>query len=235
MLDSVNAPCMHSVCNRTAGATSSTSAATSTSAAARAYEYAKELVTACPASASAFLTKDEIAVPLGVSRTPAREALSRLAAEHLLELHPGRGAFTPPISAREMADVIAARSAVESFVVAHISNPDELGKRLGDHLNVRREVIDDPEAFIKEDRSFHMTLVEASSNRIPIRFYDLLRDRMLRIGILAVSRETGRSQQVILEHEAIVDALLASDLTGAAETAERHLSNTLHSLVESSV
>ena len=49
--------------------------------------------------------KPEIALRLGMSRTPAREALIRLEAEGLVELVPRRGARVPPIRTDDMKEI----------------------------------------------------------------------------------------------------------------------------------
>lgn len=62
----------------------------------KAYAYLKDTVLTDPGMQGAFLSEQELADRVGVSRTPVREALLQLAAEDLVELVPKRGARVSP-------------------------------------------------------------------------------------------------------------------------------------------
>ena len=55
--------------------------------------------------AGEYLRLDQLAVELGISVTPVREALLNLRAEGLLEQHPRRGFMVLEVTARDIADV----------------------------------------------------------------------------------------------------------------------------------
>jgi DNA-binding GntR family transcriptional regulator len=204
---------------------------TSGSAKDSAYEYAKRHVLTSPADSGAFLTEEQVAAALGISRTPVREALLRLEAEHLIELVPRRGAFIPPVSPYEMADVMEARRAIETFALTQAEDATGLAAQLQEILDEQRAHTDDAEAFIAHDRAFHQALVQTGGNRVLQTFYESLRDRMSRMGVVAVHRRADRVEQVLGEHEAIVDALRAGDATAAAAALAEHLQSTLQVLV----
>ena len=184
-----------------------------------------------PVDTGAFLTEEEVASALGISRTPVREALLRLEAEHLIELLPRRGAFIPPVSTHEMADVMEARRAIETFAVAQAADPARLVDRLEALLDEQRAHVDDAERFIARDRAFHQAMVQATGNRVLQAFYESLRDRMMRMGVVAVHRRSDRCEQVLAEHTAIVEAIRASDRDGARDAIGEHLHSTLQLLV----
>ncbi|MER7438453.1 GntR family transcriptional regulator, partial [Pseudonocardia alni] len=69
-------------------------------------------------AAGAHLGEVELADRLGVSRTPVREALSRLAAEGLVELHPHRGARVATFSEADLDDIFGVRTALEPRATA---------------------------------------------------------------------------------------------------------------------
>jgi DNA-binding GntR family transcriptional regulator len=79
----------------------------------RALAALRELILHGQFAAGARLGEVELAERLGVSRTPVREALTRLAAEGLVELVPNRGARVASWSVAELEGVFDLRSALE--------------------------------------------------------------------------------------------------------------------------
>jgi len=63
------------------------------------------------------LAEEEIAEALGISRTPVREALRRLAAEGLVEVTPNRGANVAQWSTEELREIFTLRAMLESYAV----------------------------------------------------------------------------------------------------------------------
>ena len=116
--------------------------------------------------AGARLGEVELAERLGVSRTPVREALSRLAAEGLVELVPNRGARVASWTVDELEGVFALRSLLEpqltALAVPHATPADldaldDLAARMVD-LGDR-----DPDALVPLNRAFHGRLVELAA------------------------------------------------------------------------
>lgn len=68
-----------------------------------------------------FISEQEVAERVGVSRTPVREALLQLAAEDLVQLVPNRGAYIAPLTGR---DLLSATCAMPSP-----SRPSARGRR----------------------------------------------------------------------------------------------------------
>ena len=66
----------------------------------------------------------EIALRLGMSRTPVREALIRLEAEGLVQLIPRRGARVLPVRAEDMREIYAILTALEPEAAAALSTQD---------------------------------------------------------------------------------------------------------------
>jgi DNA-binding GntR family transcriptional regulator len=114
----------------------------------------------------ARLGEVELADRLGVSRTPVREALTRLAAEGLVELVPNRGARVATWTVAELEGVFDLRMSLEpqltGFAVAHagpadVDALDELARRM---LAVGSPGPDqDLDALVPLNRAFHDRLV----------------------------------------------------------------------------
>ena len=67
------------------------------------------------------LLEQEIAAELGMSRTPAREAMMRLANEGLVEVKPRHGMRVLPISADDMKEIYLVLTSLESTAAAEVA------------------------------------------------------------------------------------------------------------------
>jgi DNA-binding GntR family transcriptional regulator len=89
----------------------------------------RELILHGQLAAGARLGEVELAERLGVSRTPVREGLTRLAAEGLVELVPNRGARVASWSVAELEGVFDLRSALEPRLTGYAApraRPDDV-------------------------------------------------------------------------------------------------------------
>ncbi len=107
--------------------------------------------------------------------------------------------------------------------------------------NVMQAVLDEQRAlvavnstgreFIELDRKFHQVLVDAAGSALLSRTYDGLRERQVRVGIVALETERERRSSVCTEHEAIVTALRSGDAAAAHDAINAHLALTLGALL----
>ncbi|EFL33617.1 transcriptional regulator [Streptomyces viridochromogenes DSM 40736] len=200
----------------------------------KAYAYLKDTVLTDPAMQGAFLSEQELADRIGVSRTPVREALLQLAAEDLVELVPKRGARVAPLTGREIRELMELRGIVERYaaqqLVAQGAAPVAGLRSL---LERQRELTgaDQAREFIAVDHCFHSALVSAVGNALLDRHYDGLRSRQVRAGVVALFNQQGRQEAVLEEHEAILDALEAGDAQAACTAIDHHLESTLKVLL----
>ncbi|QIB48067.1 GntR family transcriptional regulator [Streptomyces aureoverticillatus] len=200
----------------------------------KAYAYLKDTVLTDPAMQGEYLSEQDIANRIGVSRTPIREALLLLAAEDLVELVPKRGARVAPLMGREIAELMELRGIVERYAAQQVVAADRTPVReLSDLLEQQRGLggPDQAKEFIAVDHLFHKTLVSAVGNALLDRHYDGLRSRQVRAGVVALFNAEGRQSAVIDEHGAILDALAAGDATAACEAIDHHLESTLKVLL----
>ncbi len=195
-----------------------------------AYDHLKDRIAAINLREGLFLTEAEIASALGVSRTPVREAFLRLDGEGLLQLVPQKGAFVPPVSDKEIADVLESRELIEVHCARRLPKGvvDELDAILAQQVALTSDV----EAFIACDRSFHERIVDALGNPLLTDFYRTLRDRQMRMGIRAVVNSPHRAEQVIAEHRDIVDAIRGGHQDWIGDAVRAHLRKTHEILTE---
>jgi DNA-binding GntR family transcriptional regulator len=142
-----------------------------TRASERAAGAVRELILHGEFAAGARLGEAELAERLGVSRTPVREALTRLAAEGLVEIVPNRGARVSSWTVAELEEVFDLRAALEprltALAVPHASAEDV------DELEVLAEEMlavgspgpgQDLDAIVPLNRAFHGRLVALAAH-----------------------------------------------------------------------
>ncbi|MFD5570363.1 GntR family transcriptional regulator [Streptomyces cadmiisoli] len=200
----------------------------------KAYAFLKEHVLTDPDRQGEFLSEQELADRIGVSRTPIREALLLLAAEDLVRLVPKRGAQIVPLSGREITELMELRGIVERYAAEQVmpAGPDLVSELTG--ILERQRALSGPEharEFIAADHLFHATIVAAAGNSLLVRHYDGLRSRQIRAGVVALCNQQGRQQAVLTEHRAILAAVASGDRPAAQAAIDGHLETTLKVLL----
>ena len=172
------------------------------------------------------IAEKEIAQARGVSRTPVREALLRLADESLIEIFPQSGTFVARIPVDVLPEAILVRKALEETTARLAATRAEAGQiaRLRKLIDMQRriEARRDRNRFHEADESFHAAIAEAAGHPGIWRLVEQVKlqvDRYRRL-TLPVS---GRMRRVLDEHDAIVAAIAAHDPAGAAAAMNTHL------------
>ena len=162
-----------------------------------------------------------IAVELGVSRTPVREALTRLAWEGLLAADTGKGfrlAPLDPVELREMGSILAALEPLA------LDQSPEIGAeriaRLGQVVRRLEQTRGDIAGCIELDDEFHRVLLAGCPNRRLLGLVGSLR-RGLRRYLYHYLERGGRVSLSSLQHTKILDALRKDDRAAARQLLER--------------
>lgn len=199
------------------------------SAAERAYAEVKGRILDRTIEGGTLLSEGEIALELGVSRTPVREAFLRLQAEGWMKLYPKRGALVREVRPREINEVLEARRLIESAAVANIANDADairqLSARLDDLIAEQEEAIrqDDLDAFAVADVAFHQAVVEAGGNSILSEVYQTLQDRQRRMATRSVWLQSGRRQRIVEQHRELAALISGQNLRSFAHDLDVHM------------
>jgi DNA-binding GntR family transcriptional regulator len=164
----------------------------------------------------------DLATDLGVSRTPVREALLRLAREGVLDADMGRGFTVRPLAATEMRETGAILSTLERLALQLSGDvPAERLIRLGEIDRKLAATRGDVDRCIDLDEEWHRTLLEGCPNaklRAMISTLWQVPRRYMR----AFMRDTGRVSLSTQHHVRIIEALRRKDRESAIERFSHH-------------
>jgi len=137
-------------------------------AAAQAADAIRESILAGRIPAGARIAEIDLARQLSVSRTPIREALSRLAAEGLVELSPNRGARVASWASQELREIFEVRLRLEPYAVSQAvpllspAEVDELGALAASMLALGRDQA--AAEIVDLNQRFHGLLIARAGN-----------------------------------------------------------------------
>jgi DNA-binding GntR family transcriptional regulator len=175
-----------------------------------------------------------LATQLGVSRTPVREALIKLAQQGMVRFERNRGVRVLQTSLHDLEEVFALRLLLEVPATRRACQLlDAAGRRELRRLlrgMERAAQADDEFRLWDYDRRFHKALIAASGNTRLVAFVDGLRDSVLRQGV-STARASRSLADIVAEHEVVLVRVEAGDADGAAEAMRRHLRHTAELLI----
>jgi DNA-binding GntR family transcriptional regulator len=195
-----------------------------------AYAAIRERIVAGALPRGARVHQQDLAVELGVSRTPVREALRRLAAEGLVEMRTNRGARVADLDRSGMRAAYEARLVIEPGAarLAAERRPSEPLRRMREALGRQRRANGGVHASFVANRDFHLALVAASGNQFLEQLAQLLWVARIGEAIYEVQAETPERMRLDgHEHEGILAAVEAGDARAAEALTRRHVATAI--------
>ena len=209
-----------------------------------AYDHIRQRILSGKYAPNHALNEKDLALEIGVSRSPVRRALHRLELEGLASIVPGQGARVKAMDLKEFRELCSMRQALEAHAAGLAAE-----NRTEDDLNELRFALEslkgiserivaggpDVPPFIElatADVRFHIAIMTAAKN-------DLMKKEILRLHLInrmvsgagpaepeqpadaAVERE--RHRIVLASHEEIYRAIERRDIAAAKEAMERHI------------
>lgn len=170
--------------------------------------------------------EQEVALELGMSRTPVREALIRLSQEGLVEVVPRRGMRVLPVSPNDMKEIYEVLTALESMAAEILAtrkpSEAELKPLISATLNMEKALQkNDLDAWAAADELFHEQLVKMAGNKklldTVMSFWDRAhRARMFTLRLRQLPINSTK------EHMAMVDRIRKGDAAGASTVNREH-------------
>ena len=170
-----------------------------------------------------------LAKELKISRTPIREALKQLELEGLVESIPNKGVYVKGFSPRDIDDMFEIRLSLEGLAVSFaIDRMDEV------HLAKIKEVFELLEFYTTKgdfdkvndfNILFHESIYQATQSTY---FEQILKDIHYYVSVTSrhsIARPE-RLESSLVEHRAILEAIIDGDKDEATERIQRHIRKT---------
>ncbi len=200
----------------------------------RAYTALREEILDGTLPAGTVLAEVEQSTRLGVSRTPLREALSRLAADGLVSTHSGRGVVVTAVSIERVTELFEVRQALEEQAARLAARRRDplVFERLRAEFSSAHELLDTDDglkryyALVGE---LDDAIDEATGNAFLVSTLAGVRTHIARIRRLSADNPQ-RLREAAREHLAIVDAIVDGEESLAANATQLHLYKSLKNL-----
>lgn len=172
------------------------------------------------------VSEKELTQQYGISRTPVREAVLRLADERLVEVIPKSGTFVARISIAALREALVARRALEAVTVRAAAETASASQILQLRAIIQRQREDaeagNEGAFHHSDEEFHAGI--ASAGNYP-GIWDIIQQVKVHIDRyrLLTLPQPGRMKLVMEEHSAVLDAIADRDADLAVARMDAHL------------
>lgn len=189
----------------------------------RIYHRLRQDILSCALAPGAPLYEGGLAERFEVSKSPIRDALSRLAAEKLVTVVPRKGYRVAPISLSDAAELFEFRALLE-MTCAQIGAERAAAEELEALDRFRTlEPWGGPAGFVRYNREFHLAVIQLCPNR---RIADAARDlieQFDRLVLMSVNSDARNFDALVGEHRAIIDALQERDGRRAGRLVQQHV------------
>jgi DNA-binding GntR family transcriptional regulator len=178
------------------------------------------------------LTEERLAALLGVSRTPVREALTRLAGDGLVEKRVDGGYYPAEPDLEGLRDLYEIRvvlelRGLERALESGVPHDPRLLEPLRDSWRALRGTPPEPDpSFVALDEGFHLTLARASGNLELANLLDAINARIRPVRMHDFLT-ADRIHLTIEQHLGIVETVLAGDVPDAVRQLRSHVGESM--------
>ena len=174
----------------------------------------------------AWIDEQAMAISLGISRTPLREALKVLASEGLVVLKPRRGCYVAELSARDLDEVFPVMALLEgrcAYEASLRAGPADIARLEAIHADLEVQAKkNDTNAFFAANDAYHGALQDIAGNSWLKHLIEDTR-KVIKLTRRFSLQSDGRVHQSLLEHRGIMAALRDKDAALAAQRMHDHL------------
>ena len=171
------------------------------------------------------LDERKLAESMGISRTPIREALARLAQENLVQIVPRKGVYVCRKSREEILEMVVTWAALESMAARlatiNATDADLEALRVFAMQHSSDALRADIEEYSDANIKFHLFILNLSGCTLLRETAESLFIHMRAVRRRAMS-ESDRAQRSVVDHMEIIEALIARDSDLAASKVLSH-------------
>lgn len=195
----------------------------------QAYEYIKKMIINGKLKPGQELPEEKLALELGISRTPLREALKRLAVDALIELRKTRPAIVAAFTFQDVQEIMELRRLLEIHGLENLSKTDQQPVMHKLRKNVEQQFQEVQAGKVVEfmdlDQEFHSFLYENHANNRLKEMIKGINSGGSRAFLLLSDTAADSSKKAYGEHLSILQAIEEGDLEKAKQQLAIHLDN----------
>jgi len=200
-----------------------------------AYERIKDAILSFQFLPKQALVEGELAVQLGISKTPVRDALMRLEKEGLVSRVSYKGTFVADINNQDMQNIFMIRIVLEGLAtrLAAPRMTDDDFSRMEKLILQHEDALRNRHVAKASDinAEFHDAIISRCGNPRLVQMLNNLDDHLKRYRLLSIS-QGARADKSIPEHRAILQALRARDADQAEQAMCEHLQSAMRDLYD---
>ena len=192
-----------------------------------AYNEIKEKIVNCTFAPGSFLDSAYLVQLLEMSRTPIREAITRLEQEGLVQVVSQKGVLIQNVTLKNIRDTYSAREIIEPQMILRYGKQIGMGTLLDCRKKLEADMSElSIEEVVELDDLLHKVIMYASNNDYFISFFQSLCDQNRRIQYMtkSLTERRAKNQNAHLE---ILELLIEEDYEKASIMMEKHLKNSM--------
>jgi GntR family transcriptional regulator, rspAB operon transcriptional repressor len=197
-------------------------------AAEQVYGILKQAIISCRILPNEPVSENRLCSLFGISRSPVRIALTRLAEDGLIEIFPQRGSFVAPIKLAQVREGQFARAALEVALLerAAANWTREASRKAWSEVAIqkRHATTGDAWEFYLDNERFHAAFAQCAGLAGVWATVQSVKTLLDRIGHLA-NPVPGHMQRIVAEHTSILDHLDGGDIVKATEAMRSHINS----------
>lgn len=191
-----------------------------------AYRTLRENIIKLKLAPGSMVSENDLALEMGLSRTPTREALIELSKSQIVDVLPQKGSYITKIDYSMVDEARFMRLVLERGIVEILCDTatEEELKTLRYSVSLQEFYLGHgmDDKFFKEDNAFHRRLFEMAHK---MQSYKLMNSMMIHFDRVRMMRlQTSREvNELLTDHKVIVEAIAQQNVTEAVERMTLHL------------
>ena len=191
----------------------------------QAYNAIRAKILKCEYAPNTFLNEDLLCREFNVSRTPIRDALSRLEQENLVKIISKKGIMVAPLTINEINTIYETRLLLEPYILNTYGSriTESIMQKMQGNYKKAEKKLDHIQELYTLDDEYHRMIVELCENKYLIQCYSNIYAQNLRLRIISGNDNKDRLSATCQEHKMITDAILNKDYEQSANAMRAHL------------